>query len=133
VNGPTKDSRGLGLLRFERRHEPLLPFRSFLYRLARTGLIAMLFILGSLGIGVLGYHWIGRLGWLDATLNAAMILTGMGPVDHLRSSAAKLFATGYALFSGVAFLTIVGLFMAPIAHRVLHRFHVAEENSDGGA
>lgn len=78
----------------------------------------------SLGLGILGYHFIAGLKWVDALLNAAMILTGMGPVDVLNSDAAKLFASAYALFSGVVFITATGILLTPIFHRVLHRFHI---------
>ena len=82
----------------------------------------------SLGIGVLGYHTIAGLGWVDAILNAAMILTGMGPVNPLNSDAAKLFAAAYALFSGLVFITATGILLAPIFHRVLHHFHLEERD-----
>ena len=82
----------------------------------------------SLFIGACGYHVFGLLNWLDATLNAAMILTGMGPVDAMRTTGGKLFATGYALFSGVAFLTTVAVLYAPLVHRFLHRFHLDLED-----
>ena len=81
-------------------------------------------MIGSLAFGAIGYHALADLPWLDATLNAAMILTGMGPVDPLRTPAAKLFGIFYALFSGVAFLTMVAVLFAPVAHRFLHRFHL---------
>jgi hypothetical protein len=83
----------------------------------------------ALMFGILGYHWVARLPWIDALLNASMILTGMGPVDVLKTDAAKIFASAYALFSGVVFLSATGIVMAPIVHRVLHRFHV--ERGDG--
>ena len=82
-------------------------------------------------MGILGYHYFGRLSWIDALLNASMILTGMGPVNRLDTDAAKLFASFYALFSGVAFLTFVGVLFAPVYHRFLHRFHLSEEDVDG--
>jgi len=82
----------------------------------------------SLGLGLLGYHFIAGLNWVDSLLNAAMILTGMGPVDALTSDAAKLFASAYALFSGVVFITATGILIAPIFHRVLHRFHIEERD-----
>ena len=82
----------------------------------------------SLVLGILGYHFIAGLKWVDALMNAAMILTGMGPVDVLSSDAAKLFASAYALFSGVVFITATGILLAPIFHRVLHRFHVEEKD-----
>ena len=74
--------------------------------------------------GVMGYHWIGGLGWTDALLNASMILSGMGPVDRLSTTEAKLFASAYALFSGLVFIAIMGLVVSPIVHRVLHKFHI---------
>jgi hypothetical protein len=88
-----------------------------------TGLIGF-----SLFLGTLGYHFIAGLKWVDALLNAAMILTGMGPVDVLNSAAAKLFASAYALFSGVVFITAAGILLTPIFHRVLHRFHIEEKD-----
>lgn len=118
---------------FEHRKAPLLPRAAFLRRLTRSSAIASAIILGSLGIGVLGYRLFGRLGWVDALLNASMILAGMGPVDPMNSPAAKLFASAYALFSGVAFLTTVGVFFAPLVHRFLHRFHVELEDEPADA
>ena len=128
VTGPA--SR-FGRRPFERRHEPLLPPRKFAHRVARYACFAGLLVVGSLSLGVLGYHVWGGLAWLDALVNASMILTGMGPVDPIKSTAGKLFAAGYALFSGVAFLTIVAVLFAPVVHRFLHRFHLelADESS----
>src|SRR6058998_3186207 len=109
---------------YERRNHPLLSRAKFARRVARHLLLA-LFIIGiALGIGVLGYHLIGGLSWIDSLLNASMILGGMGPVDQLQSNAAKLFASFYALFSGLAFVGIAGLMIGPFAHRLLHRFHI---------
>ena len=105
-------------------HPRLMPRHLFYRRVARSALIAWLLIGGSLGIGVLGYHFAAGLGWLDSLLNASMILTGMGPVDPVTSPAGKWFASAYALFSGVAFLTIVAVLLAPVVHRFLHRFHL---------
>ena len=82
----------------------------------------------SLGLGILGYHVIGSLNWVDSLLNAAMILTGMGPVNTLNSDAAKVFASAYALFSGFAFITATGILLSPIFHRVLHRYHLEERD-----
>ena len=87
--------------------------------LASSALIAI-----SLGIGVVGYHLTAGLDWVDALLNASMILTGMGPVSPLATNGAKLFASAYALFSGVIFIASVGVAVAPVAHRFLHRFHL---------
>ena len=117
---------------FEHRHKPLASRAVFAARMARSSALAGVLIAASLGIGVVGYHLFAGLDWIDALLNASMILTGMGPVDPLKTTGAKLFASAYALFSGVAFLTVVGLLMAPVVHRFLHRFHVelADEGDD---
>ena len=115
-------------MRFERWREPLLPRAAYYSRLLRSALTAGGLIAASLLIGTFGYHGFGRLAWLDAFLNASMILTGMGPVDRLVTPAAKLFASFYALFSGVAFLTSVGVLLAPVFHRFIHRFHLAEDS-----
>jgi len=117
---------------FEHRAQPLLPRAEFLRRLARHGGIAALLLVGSLALGVLGYHTFGGLGWVDALLDAAMILGGMGPVHGLDTVAAKLFASVYALFSGVVFLTTLAVVFAPVLHRALHRFHLDEEDHDEG-
>jgi hypothetical protein len=87
-------------------------------------LVGLLVIGVALGIGVVGYHWLGELPWIDSLLNASMILGGMGPVDPLHSTAAKVFASVYALFSGLAFIGIAGLMLAPFVHRLIHKFHV---------
>ena len=90
----------------------------------RHGYLAVAIIAGALGIGILGYHFCEGLGWLDAFVNAAMILSGMGPVSPLQRDAGKWFAGFYALFSGVAFITIIGVLFAPVVHRFLHKFHL---------
>ena len=113
-----------GRRRFERRHEALLPREKFIRRVVGHACVAGALIAGSLGFGVVGYHVWGGLAWLDALVNASMILTGMGPVDPIPSAAGKLFESFYALFSGVAFLTIVAVLLAPVVHRFLHRFHL---------
>jgi hypothetical protein len=106
------------------RFHPLPPRVEFLKRFARSSSTALGLVVGSLALGTFGYHVCAELPWLDSTLNAAMILTGMGPVDPLRTTAGKLFGIFYALFSGVAFLTMVAVLFAPVAHRFLHRFHL---------
>src|SRR5436305_1316180 len=109
---------------YERRNHPLLSRAKFVERVARH-LVLALFLIGiALGLGVFGYHFLGELSWVDSFLNASMILGGMGPVDPLHSSAAKIFASCYALFSGLAFIGIASLIVAPFAHRLLHRFHI---------
>lgn len=115
---------------FEHRTEGLLPLREFILRVVRQIGMAAGVVAGALAIGTVGYHSLGGLPWIDALLNAAMILGGMGPVDLLHSNAAKLFAAGYALFSGIVFIGVAGLILAPLFHRVLHRFHLELEDND---
>ena len=98
--------------------------RRLIRRLARNAGIVGMLLFAAIGLGAAGYHWFGGLPWLDAALNAAMILTGMGPVNPLSTPAAKMFAIGYALFSGVFFLTMVAVLLAPAVHHFLHRFHL---------
>jgi len=121
-------------MRLERKHQPLLPRAQFISRLLRYILIAFCIVGVSLGIGILGYRWFGDLPWIDALLNASFILTGMGPVDPMKTVSGKLFASGYAIFSGVAFLSTIGVLLTPLVHRFLHRFHVemADEHQRGG-
>src|SRR3989449_6654523 len=116
---------------YEHRTAPILPRRRFRGRLAMTGVTAAAIVAVSLPLGILGYHFVAGLSWIDALLNASMILTGMGPVDVLRSDTAKLFASFYALFSGVVFLVTASILVAPIAHRLLHRLHLEEQEDDG--
>jgi hypothetical protein len=102
--------------------------RTFRRRLlAAVGLSACL-IGASLSIGVAGYHFIARLGLVDSILNASMILAGMGPVETMTTVPAKLFASAYALFSGVVFISATGILLTPVFHRVLHRFHLEERD-----
>jgi hypothetical protein len=119
-------------MRYEHQSEPLLPRRGYLLRLLGHTLLALTIIALALFIGVAGYHFIGGLTWIDSLLNASMILGGMGPVDLLTTVPAKLFASFYALFAGVAFLAIASLLIAPVAHRFLHHLHleILEEDSD---
>jgi len=109
---------------FEHRSKPLLPRPAFYARVARSAGLAGLIITVSLGIGMAGYHEFEGLPWLDAFVDASMILSGMGPVASLQTNAGKLFAGCYALFSGLAFLTAIGVVFAPIFHRFLHKFHL---------
>ncbi len=109
---------------FERRHEPLLPRAAFLGRLFSHFGIAIGIVLSSLVIGIVGYHYLEGQEWIDALLNAAMILGGMGPVGELKSVMGKLFAASYALYSGIVFLVVAGVLFAPIIHRFLHHFHL---------
>jgi hypothetical protein len=102
----------------------LLPPRQFLARVARSGLAALAAIVVSLAVGVVGYHWTEGMPWIDAFVNAAMILSGMGPVGDLHTVGGKVFAGCYALYSGLALITIAAILLAPVAHRFLHRFHI---------
>ena len=111
-------------MKHDPRRHPLPPIKVYRRRqLTSLGVAGM--VLGcSLAIGVSGYHWLGGLRWLDALVNASMILGGMGPVDTITRPAGKWFESGYALYSGVALLTSVGIIFGPALHRLLHRFHI---------
>jgi hypothetical protein len=111
---------------YEHKSEPLLPRREFIKRLLRHGLFAISVLAISLGLGVWGYHTFEKLSLVDSVLNASMILGGMGPVAPLTTEGGKLFASFYALFSGIIFLVVVGIIIAPLAHRLLHRLHLEE-------
>jgi len=115
---------------YERRGQPLIDRRAFVRRLTRHMLLAAGVLLVAWGIGVLGYRLIAGLSWVDAVLNAAMILGGMGPVNPIPSTGGKLFAAAYALFSGVVFLVAAGVFVAPLLHRVLHHFHLEIDEAE---
>ncbi len=118
------------MLLFERHGEPLLSRGAFLRRLATYGLVAGALVGIALLLGMLGYHAFLQLGWVDSFLNASMILAGMGPIDAPRTAAGKLFAGCYALFSGLVFISVSGIMFAPLAHRLLHWFHVEQQSSD---
>ena len=115
---------------FERYSKPLASKAIYRKRVLRYAGFAAELLGISLGFGVIGYHFINGLGWIDSILNASMILTGMGPVDPMQNDAAKLFASVYSIFSGVAFLSIVAVFLSPVVHRFLHRHHLADDEND---
>ena len=115
---------------YESRNRPLLSRRRFARRMARHAAAALGLLALSLFGGMAGYAGFEHLNWTDAFLNASMILGGMGPVDVPRSEAGKLFAGGYALYSGLVFLVAAGLVIAPVAHRLLHRFHWVGASQD---
>ena len=115
---------------YERYNQPVLSRRAFAARVLRHALLAAVLLLVSLGIGVIGYMTLANLGLVDAFLNAAMILGGMGPVDALPTDAAKVFAGVYAIYSGVFFLVIAGLILAPFLHRVLHLLNLDPGDED---
>ena len=112
---------------FEHRNQPLLPPKKFYRRLLRSFCLGALLIAASLAVGMAGYHQLAHLSWVDSFLNAAMILSGMGPVAELSSRAAKIFAGCYAIYSGIALLSTAAVIFAPILHRLSHRFHLAQE------
>jgi hypothetical protein len=109
---------------FEHRAQPIISPRLFMVRMVRSGLVALAFIAVSLLIGMIGYHQLEELNWMDAFLNASMLLGGMGPVNTPVTDAGKLFAGLYALYCGLAVILVAGIILAPIAHRILHRFHM---------
>jgi hypothetical protein len=115
---------------FEHKTQRLLSGFQFFLRLVRSASIAFGLVLVSLFMGAVGYHTFARLAWIDPILNAAMILTGMGPVNPMETTAGKLFATGYALYSGVIFLTLAAVLFAPVLHRIIHSFHLQIEEDD---
>ena len=115
---------------YERHNEPLLSRREFLFRLLRHAGFTAGIVLVSLLIGMLGYHQLEGLSWLDSFLNAAMILGGMGPVAQLATSGGKLFAGLYALYSGMVLLVAVGVLLLPVLHRLLHSFHLDEDDDN---
>jgi len=112
---------------YEHHRQPLASRKVFARRLARNGLIGLALLAFSLGIGVVGYHFLEGLSWIDSLLNASMILGGMGPVDPMKTDAGKIFASFYALYSGVVLLASVGVLAAPIFHRFMHHFHLVED------
>jgi len=115
---------------YEHYRQPLISRAEFFFRILRHVAIALGIVLVSLGIGIIGYRVFEGLSWIDATVNASMILGGMGPVNQLYTNAGKLFAAFYALFSGIVFLVAVAVILAPVVHRLLHRFHIEGDSQD---
>lgn len=112
---------------YERKGDKLLPWPRFARRMALSFALLLAVVSVSLAAGVLGYHLVTGLSWTDALLNASMILAGMGPVDPMKDTASKLFASAYALFSGVVFLSAVAIVLSPVLHRIIHSFHIDED------
>ncbi len=115
---------------FEHHKKPLLSRKEFIRRQIKYAGFSLIVLIFSVALGTAGYHFWGELSWIDSFLNASMILTGMGPVDHLNTYAGKLFAAFYALFSGISFLTFVAVLFAPIYHRFLHKLHLNIEGDN---
>jgi len=113
---------------YERKHQKLAPRSVFIKRVFIHIMLAILLVALALSLGISGYHWIGGLSWVDSLYEASMILGGMGPFNQIRSSGAKIFASGYALFSGLVFIALMGIILAPVVHRLLHRFHADERD-----
>jgi hypothetical protein len=113
---------------FERQHEKLAPISVFVRRMVASVVMAGILITFALIIGILGYHFIAGFDWVDSLLEASMILGGMGPINPLHTTGAKMFASGYALFSGLVFIAVMGIVLAPVTHRMLHKFHIDEED-----
>lgn len=113
--------------KYESKHQQLAPISIFYKRVLKNILFACLLLAICLAIGILGYHYTGHIGWLDSLHNASMILSGMGPVVEINTVWGKIFSSFYALFSGVAFITNIGIILAPAAHRLFHRLHLQEK------
>ncbi len=111
---------------YEHRRLPLLPWRLFLRRLGAHGAAALVLIALSLAVGTWGYHEFGRLAWLDAFLNAAMLLGGMGQVGAVTTTDGRLFAAFFALYAGLLLIVVTTIMIAPVLHRILHRIHLEE-------
>jgi hypothetical protein len=115
---------------FESKSEKLISLPLFIRRIVLSFGVAFGIVFIALAIGTFGYHGVAKLSWVDSILNASMILTGMGPVATMTTTASKLFASAYALFSGVVFLSAMGIVLSPVFHRVLHAFHIDDEDEN---
>jgi len=117
-------------VKLERLNEKITPFPNFIVRLGQYALFSFTLIVISIGIGIFGYRYYAELRWVDCFHMACMILTGMGPVVEMRTDSAKIFSAIYALYSGMAFLSIVGVFLTPIVHRILHLLHIEKDSPE---
>jgi hypothetical protein len=115
---------------YEHHSKPLLSKKLFVQRLLGHFSLAMIILILSMGLGVAGYHFTEGLSLIDSILNASMILGGMGPVDAIKTPGGKLFASFYSLFSGIIFLAVVGIIIASIAHRLMHKLHLAADDKE---
>ena len=123
-----KQSRKRGSFSYERRYDQLAPRSVFIKRMVAALGVALGLILFALMIGIAGYHYIAGFNWIDSLLEASMILGGMGPIKELPNDTAKIFASIYALFSGLIFIGVMGLVLSPVVHRIMHKFHVDEKD-----
>ena len=120
------------MLKLEHRKQKVVSLTRFFMRIGRYGLFSLLLIFISVGFGTLGYRHIGQLTWIDSFHMSCMILTGMGPVAEMHTIPAKIFSSLYALYCGVAFLSITAVFLTPIIHRLLHILHVEPDEDEKG-
>jgi hypothetical protein len=112
------------LFKYENNKQKLAPLRVFAGRIAKHVVVACCVSAVALVIGIAGYHWVAGLDWVDSLLEASMILGGMGPVNPIKTPGAKVFASAYALFSGLVLIGVMGIVLGPVAHRLMHKFHV---------
>ena len=112
---------------YEHKNQKLVPMGTFYQRVLKNILLALMIMVICLLIGVLGYHYTAGIGWLDSLHNASMILSGMGPVVIITTNGGKLFSSFYAIFSGVVFITNIGIILAPAIHRLFHSLHLQEK------
>ena len=112
---------------YEHRKQKLAPMSTFYQRVLKNIMIAFLILAICLLIGIVGYHYCAKAGWLDSLHNSSMILSGMGPVIEINTVPGKLFSSFYALFCGIVFITNIGIILAPALHRMYHRLHLEEE------
>lgn len=111
---------------YEKKNESLISSNSYAKRIAISILVAFFILIFFWGIGILGYHYIGKIKWIDSIHNSAMILGGMGPVVEIKTNAGKIFSSIYALICGIVFITNIGIILAPVAHRISHRLHLED-------
>ncbi len=112
---------------YEHKRQPLAPAKKFYKRIAWNLFLAVIVLLISLLIGVIGYHYTANIPWLDSLHNSSMILSGMGPVVTINTDEGKWFSSIYAIFCGVVFITNIGLILAPAVHRIMHSLHMDEQ------
>ena len=125
---PRRNPKSRSWWSYEHRSDELAPRMTYVKRLLGSLVIALCVIVVSLSIGISGYHFIAGFNWIDSLLEASMILGGMGPVNELHADSAKIFASVYAMFSGLVVIALMGIMLSPVAHRVMHRFHVDDKD-----